>query len=75
VRGLSPEGGFRFGRIKKIRPMASGFFAEDGIFSPPSNLKGEGKALPETTIFPVFEAYTVGAPADPTTKFLVSRGV
>ena len=75
MRGSSPEGGFRFGRIKKIHSMATAFFAKDGIFSPPSNLKGEGKTLPETTIFPVFEAYTVGAPANPATKFLVSRGV
>ena len=75
MRGSSPEGGFRFGRIKKIHPMASAFFTKDGIFSPPSNLKGEGETVPETTIFPDFEAYTVGAPANPATKFLVSRGV
>jgi hypothetical protein len=58
---LSPEGGFRFALIKKIRPMATAFFAKVGILSPPSNLKGEGEVLPETTIFPDFEAYTVGA--------------
>ena len=75
MRGSSPEGGFRFGRIKKIHSMATAFFAKDGIFSPPSSLKGEGKVRPETTIFPVFEAYTVGASANPATKFCRSRGV
>jgi hypothetical protein len=44
--------------------MAAAFFAKDGIFSPPSNLKGEGEARPETAFSPGFGAHETGAESE-----------